>query len=294
MSGAAFNKEALKRLKYWITERERCRVNKENGCPAPWTKDPIISKYRFCNVRRNDDRVTRWVHENWLHPCGGDPDLWFAMAVARLVNWPGTLAMLAPAVFSRSTVKWNAGIFVREMHRRKAAGEKVFSGAYIVSTNGHKMDKAEYLAAKVLSPLWDARKALRPVAGDTLGEFCERLIHFDGMGSFMAAQVVADIKYDKQGALWDCADWHSWAAPGPGSLRGLLRLLNGDCDPETLRISEKQWRIDFSDLWRQANGWLKDGITGQDLQNCLCEFDKFERVRLGQGTPRALYKSHGG
>lgn len=27
-------------------------------------------------------------------------------------------------------------------------------------------------------------------------------------------------------------------------------------------------------------------LHAQDLQNCLCEFDKYERVRLGEGKPR--------
>jgi hypothetical protein len=30
-------------------------------------------------------------------------------------------------------------------------------------------------------------------------------------------------------------------------------------------------------------------IHAQDLQNCLCEFDKYERVRLGEGRPRSNY-----
>jgi hypothetical protein len=30
-------------------------------------------------------------------------------------------------------------------------------------------------------------------------------------------------------------------------------------------------------------------LHAQDLQNCLCEFDKYERVRLGEGRPKAKY-----
>ena len=30
-------------------------------------------------------------------------------------------------------------------------------------------------------------------------------------------------------------------------------------------------------------------IHAQALQNCLCEFDKYERVRLGEGRPRNNY-----
>ena len=48
-------------LFYWVAERERIRVRKESGQPFPWTDDPILATYRFCNVRREDDRVTIWV-----------------------------------------------------------------------------------------------------------------------------------------------------------------------------------------------------------------------------------------
>ncbi len=39
------------------------------------------------------------------------------------------------------------------------------------------------------------------------------------------------------------------------------------------------------------------GLHAQDLQNCLCEFDKWMRVRLGEGKPkrrstRAEFEAH--
>lgn len=65
----------------FIRERERVRQAKERGDPFPWTTDSIISGNRFCNVRREDDRVTRWVATHWRND---DLDNWFAMAVVRL------------------------------------------------------------------------------------------------------------------------------------------------------------------------------------------------------------------
>ena len=28
----------------------------------------------------------------------------------------------------------------------------------------------------------------------------------------------------------------------------------------------------------------------REIEHCLCEFDKYERTRLGQGRPRSFYK----
>jgi hypothetical protein len=59
------------------------------------------------------------------------------------------------------------------------------------------------------------------------------------------------------------------------------------------------WRDD--DAWRAALARLHEAtapdlerigvgqLCAQDLQNCLCEFDKYERVRLGQGKPKRRF-----
>jgi alpha-glutamyl/putrescinyl thymine pyrophosphorylase clade 1 len=77
----------------------------------------------------------------------------------------------------------------------------------------------------------------------------------------------------------------TFAVPGPGSKRGLNRVLG--------RPKDASWRDE--DTWRAAFRQLREQITPEleriglgdlhasDLQNCLCEFDKHERVRLGEG-----------
>jgi len=50
----------------FAVKREALRKAKEAGGPPPWTIDEILQKYRFCNVRRADDRVSKWLIENVL------------------------------------------------------------------------------------------------------------------------------------------------------------------------------------------------------------------------------------
>src|SRR2546423_1636561 len=45
----------------WISERTAIHTKKEAGHPPPWTDDPVLREWSFCNVRREDDRVTRWI-----------------------------------------------------------------------------------------------------------------------------------------------------------------------------------------------------------------------------------------
>lgn len=271
-------------LVHWVKERESIRLKKEAGETRPWTLDPILQKYKFTNVHREDDRVSHWVAENLREPADCHPDLWFVMTIAILVNWPDTLET---CIWPHEAGKfvWNEQLFIDQLHERKANGDKVFSGAYIVSTNGRSMDKAEYLAKRVLTPLWNQRKFIRPRFGDALALFFERLNRFDGMGSFISAQVVAATKYE--GYLKDAPDWWEWAASGPGSRRGMNRLYGFDINkkfPESVWLKRLQNSV--RPLIEDALGCA---VHAQDCQNCLCEFDKYMRVKLGEGKPRSKY-----
>ncbi len=254
------------------------------GMPKPWTHDPILRDYRFCNVYRELDKETVWIRENWREPLKDHEFLFFAMTVARVVNWSPTLAeMRLPIPFDRSD-------FVRVINRRMALGQQVWTGAYMITTHGRAMPKQHYYADHVLKPIWDKRKELAPREGDTLASFHARLAQQEGIGSFLAAQVVADTKH--HGVLKNAPDWWDWAAMGEGSRRGLNRVMGR---PYKQRISQQVWKRDLDALWREVNKRIAQSrsnlhrIDAQDLQNCLCEFDKYERVRLGQGRPRSRY-----
>jgi hypothetical protein len=282
MSNFNFDKHALKRLIYWITEREAIRVKHDANDPKPWTKDKILQQYSFCNVHREDDRATRWIADNWRAPHASVPDLWFWMVIARLVNWPSTLAELHEPCGT-----WSPANFVDTLHAIRERGLKVFGGAYIVSTNGRAMDKAEYLAVHVLLPLWEHRAAVRPTGADSLASFHERLSGFNGMGSFMAAQVVADMKY--VAPLADALDWSTFAASGPGSRRGLNRTLGLEVTSPWREPEWREWLLALQNALVLPLASVGIAMHAQDLQNCLCEFDKYERTRLGSGRPRSTY-----
>lgn len=273
---------------YFVRERERVRICKEAGKPAPWTADPILQQYRFCNMRREDDKVTKWVSANWRTPNSTDPDVWFAMAVARHVNLPHTLLEIG------YPVPWNPDAFVRAIRRRIAAGASAYNAAYMIraSRSAEWGDKAAYLAGPVLGTLWERRAELRPFAGDTLAGFHSRLERSFGLGSFMAAQVVADTKY--VGPLLEAVDWWEFAASGPGSRRGLNRVLGR---PPMTPWREQEWRSELSALRERLRPrFASEGIEwshAQDTQNQCCEFSKYEKARRGEGFPKQRYRLGG-
>jgi hypothetical protein len=166
----------------------------------------------------------------------------------------------------------------------------VFNPAYIVSTNGIAMPKPEYLAERVLTPLWENQGGLSAGPRRYLSRYHTLLMQYQGLGSFMAAQVVADLKNTPFQPLREARDWWTWASPGPGSLRGMNRLL-GNGGVKNLPRGPS-WLTRVQELREQLNearpaDWKL--FCAQDVQNCLCEFDKYERVRLGEGVPKQRF-----
>lgn len=262
----------------FIKEREFIRRKKEAGKKHPWTEDKILNTYRFCNIHREDDRVTRELGE--LAPVGHE-DLWFWWVVARLFNLPSTMRKIGEHVLPFNPLK------MRAMLGKLRTDSNIFNAAYIVSTNGIAMDKVEYVITRVLVPLWKDRKRMRPDSHDTLETYHLRLMTYDGLGSFLAAQVVADMKYVFP--LDKATDWWTFAASGPGSRRGLNRVMGVDPDAGWKRGAWEEALVGLARVVEKPLARVNIKLHNQDLQNCLCEFDKYRRAVEG-GRPKQLYK----
>lgn len=269
-------------LANFIWERYAIRQRRMNGMLKPWTDDLILRNYRFCNVYREHDKETIWIAENWRNPNTTDPNVWFAMAVARYVNWSPSLEAIG------YPVPWDANKFITALHGRAMVGEKVFTGAYMIPAGNSGLNKANFLAEKILTPLWERRDYVHE-ATFNCAALSHRLQEFNGIGSFMAGQIVCDTKFTR---LMDTSlDWWEYAVEGPGSKRGLNRVCNRSVNQNW---KKGEWWIKLMELKARISPIIElemkmPRISAQDLQNCLCEFDKYERVRLGEGRPRSHY-----
>lgn len=252
-------------------ENARMRVN---------ATDPIIATYRFCNMRREDDRVTKWIADHWRTPYDHDPDLWFAMCVARMaLNEIESMSELGVPL------PWNADRFLEMVRSRQERKLRVYNPAYMIATPNWTGPKHEFLVSRLLQPMWDNRASIRPTMDDTLAAFFARLHGCYGVGTFTAAQVVADMKYTT--VLRTASDWWTWAAPGPGSRRGLNRVFGY---PVNQAWHDSVFLEHLTRLLIEVNNWFAYApFHAQDMQNVMCEFDKYERARLGEGKPKQKY-----
>lgn len=278
--------DAVTRLVKFIVARDAIRVKKESGASAPWTSDFALSHFRFCNVHRSDDKVTRWVMKNVIRKVDDAPALsWFYSLVCRMFNNPETLEQIL-LMSGGALREWDPGYALEICHKRASEKKLVFNPAYIVSTNGYKMEKADYVVNHVLSPAWGASSWF--LTGrhtlDSLGGF---LVALNGVSGFIAGQIIADVKPT---SFWkDAPDWMTFALSGPGSRRGMNRV----CGREVMaHWREAEWHDTLMSLRDKVNARcarMVGELCAQDAQNCLCEFDKYERFNNGEGRPKQLY-----
>lgn len=277
----------LKRLLYFVREREAVRLKKEAGERPPWTQDPILQSYRFTNVRRMDDKVSRWLLKNWYKPYRNHPNMLAAAAIARFFNLPSTLHCITGLVFNPDGPPDLFGIY----HAIKAlrnAGYTVFNCAYMVRGNDGD-DKIESVLEHNVRPLMDADRRERIVAPSSMERTHANITAVRGYGSFMAGQLVADLRHAVTGR-W--RDKHTWAPIGPGSRRGMNRLHGRDKDAP---LSQDQFLNELMALRGRMLKTLPEvagRLEAMDVQNCLCEFSKFEKALFGEGRPKELYNPY--
>lgn len=274
-----------KPLLKFMLERHRIYLRREvEGLPKPWTKDPILRSYRFCNVYRELDTVTQWIRRHIREPYANNRNLWFMLCMARQINWPDTLQeIMDEGGWPTHEYDWRRVRAI--MLARQARGEKLYTGAYMLNAHGTKptdpKDKAFFTTRYVLSDLWEHRgDMLRVLDERNLEKTADFLKKFHGWAGFTSAQAVADIKYTKQ--LSGAPDWWTWAAPGPGSIRGLNVVAGRELEA---KLPAASWLAEVNTLREKINQeWSYEPLHAQDMQNCLCEYFKYTR-----GWSRSTY-----
>lgn len=276
-------------LWHWVRNREEIRRRKDSGLPQKsWTSNEILATWRCCNVRREDDRGTVWIRQNIRERFAGHSNLWLMLCIARQINWPETLQEAIDGWGSWPDHDgFDPKLLASVLNVRKSRGEKVYTGAYMISAPSTKgADKQLYIADAVIGDLWRRRGVFeKHFAGQpTLRRTHELIMRTNGWGQFMAYQAVVDMRFTP--LLRDAGDALSWAAAGPGTLRGLNRLHGRTVD---FPLDQTQALKEMRAIYELAEIETGVAMDFSDVPNILCETDKYLRVQNGEGKPRALY-----
>lgn len=271
----------------YAVKREKIRIAKDAGQERPWTDDEILQTYRFCNVFREDDVVTKWIRENLRDPMTNDGMVLMVMVVARFFNRVTTLEKIKDILLTQG---FNAYLF-RERLKDHAP---LVTGAYMIKTP-KGMNKLEGLL-EIFQPVYNDLKHLDNFVscrGPFLEDLWMELKKYPYIGNFIAYEVVTDMRHTK--LMEGVQDANSWACAGPGAARGMSRICFGEIgnfryssDSDQTRLNNgMQQLLMFS---RSQEYWpFKRHWEMREVEHTLCEFDKYERVRRHEGTPKQKY-----
>src|SRR5262245_18514765 len=185
-------------LLYWIQERYRIHLEKDWARKdPPWSKDPVFRTTYFCNVHRKSDKVTRFIRE--FHRMYAENDmLIYNTVLARFLNWPPTLSSIG------YQLEHTPERLMQALMSRPDSGKHVWGGAYLITSNGMSMPKPHYLAYHILGPIYNDLAQLR--LQTTCKFLADRLQLVSGIGTFLAGQVVADLKNTERHPLFSAPD----------------------------------------------------------------------------------------
>lgn len=281
--------ENLDPLWYWMKERHAIyqRRQKYPQNPEKWTDDPIFKQGRFCNVFRELDKVTIWIRKNWREPYANDPNLWFAMAVARQINHPDALRQIGYPEGDLN--KWldKAG---KRLAWMRQEGMKIYGGAYIITAGGVSGPKDVYTIEHVLRPL--ARKELTEAwkwKYSYKGMWDLFMLEL-GFGPFISYEVATDLRHTRHyHKAWN--DHMTWANAGPGAMRGMARIFRGDVSMSPIYKGQNGLGM-MRSLLEQAPFYLPKSFPKlelRDIEHSLCETDKYIRVKTGEGRMKCKF-----
>lgn len=255
-------------LAYFIQERERIRKKKEAGEPAPWTDDPILQKYKFCNIWRQDDKTTKFIHKVLSGTLWRSAILFIVWA--RLINRQDTLELSLPPVHGRMD-EWEELLM-------RTQGNLTFSDAYIVLPNLPKGTKKLPMIIDILKKI-DGRITAsglteRPTAYLIQQQFLQDIPRIKGL-----------ILYEIMCDLWQfLGEPESYVNIGGGARPSLERLFPG--------LPPKEEQIKFlTEVLNATMSHPEHGpLTWRCVEGALCEQRKLFNLRNNPKAKKRFYK----
>lgn len=286
----------LKSFLYFVHERHRIWCRRLQGCTPPYTDDRQLASLSFCNVYRVLDRgsqqMVRWLNsDEMMHASFNDVMIlcWLYRRTNSTDGWSKAVARFGLPKYD-SWEQWLDAV--------DKSGIQIVSGVpYNVCNGGRRgVPLVRTLSERTRMAIDSGMMPTNPNGSHVL--IIERMSEALGMGEFLAQQIWTDVGYSVYGSR----NWENFFVfSGPGSRRGLSWLTGYDWSLS----SSARSRLAFSEMVRKLRDIIsrRDGtvrlstpresqrqLSLMDVQNCLCEFDKWMRCRNG-GTYRRRFIS---
>lgn len=267
---------------YFAAERQAAFQRRVEGLPPPWTNDPILATFKFCNVYRAADRVSQFMIRDVCYadePSTAEDRL-FQITAFRTFSKPATWQAVRGFLGGRAPViddLTNAAFGQALEHARAQLGG-LYTGAFILCATdayGHKLKHRNHIEL-FRHMFCQENLGSRLLAAASLAEVYQLLHGFPLMGDFMSYQTAIDLNYSEHINFGE----NDFTQPGPGALRGIAKAFTdlGGLTPQQVI----GWMVDTQHEHFDRLGLAFDGLYGRplhaiDCQGLFCELDKYCR-----------------
>lgn len=268
---------------YWrfAAERHAVFLRRARGEAAPWTEDPILRRYKFCNTFRAADRVSQYLIRDVIYGtsiAGLEPeDVFLRIVLFRLFSKESTWEALEQATggVTRATIADERVAATLDQLKSRTS---IYTAAFILadpSTFGHRSKHRNHLA---LVTNMFRRGGLGAELGraQSLREIYAALVRHPGIGPFLGYQITIDLNYTEH---IDFSE-NEFTVAGPGALRGLKKVFRdpGRRSPEQLILEMVARQTEeLGRLGLEFDGLFGRPLHAIDCQSLFCETDKYSR-----------------
>ncbi|WP_208621653.1 nucleotide kinase domain-containing protein [Streptomyces recifensis] len=265
---------------YWrfAAARQAVYEARLSGGRGPWTSDPILSRYRFTNCYRAADRVSQVLIGDVIYDGESEwEEVFFRTLLFKVFNKESTWRLLTGEL---GEVRWDGydhRVFDRVLSRAFAAGERLYSAAYIVPPPQLGEQRKHRNHLRLLEMMMTAGAPEKILAASTLRDAYEVLLGYPAIGPFLAYQFVIDLNYAAQMPFSEM----DFVVPGPGARDGIRKCFGVAADG--IEADVIRYMADTQDEHFARLGLDFAGLRGRplqliDCQNLFCEVDKYARV----------------
>ncbi|MEO3941668.1 nucleotide kinase domain-containing protein [Paenarthrobacter nicotinovorans] len=268
---------------YWKFAYERHRIFEARvaGRQGPWTDDPILRTYKFCNVYRAADRVSQYLIREICYADDSDSpeDRIFQITAFRTFSNIHTWESLKGILGRNPRVAdLRSGTLESALNETKKTNGGLYTGAFILcATNAYGRGLKHLNHVDLFSDMFLKKDlASKILAATTLKNIYDLLHKFPLMGDFMSYQTAIDLNYS---SLVNFSE-NDFTQPGPGALRGIAKTFsstNGLSPSDIIMWMVEHQEEEFDRLGLEFTGLWGRPIQAIDAQNLFCETDKYCR-----------------
>jgi len=251
------------------------------GIPGPWTDDPILQRYKFCNVFRAADRVSQYMIRNVCYhneKCSPEDRLFQIVAFrtfSKIETWQSVRGFLGryPTLNDLAS-----GAFTEALEHAKQQNGSIYTGAFILCATdayGKRLKHLNHIELFRHMFLLD-KLGEKILSAKSLREVYSLLHEYPLMGDFMSYQTAIDLNYSD---LINFSE-NEFTQPGPGALRGIKKVFEdlGDYTPsEVIMWMVENQKQEFKKLNLPFDGLWGRPLQAIDCQGLFCETDKYCR-----------------